>query len=298
MTTALEQLGRTPDNIHRQTVVSLATRVLFFRSSSQIHELMEYSSTAIKQRWEFLQPSINQDSKQTPQEILTQADGALQWTKDSDIGDIIRNSHFALELTEQQQETLCSSNVRFRLSDINTFHALAPFAVVGESSFVVDLVWENERWVYFDTLRVSGCFPQSVNDVSLAAEISDTIVGAATAFDSCGRADVKSDVSDDDSYWNQFPQSDVNPPAVVTQKQTPETDDYWAMYDNPGNNNDEDPPAQAVPDNAPSKASDASRLVSESVRHALAAAAAAARAVKMSEADFLQLALAEYSQTN
>ncbi|KAJ2791138.1 hypothetical protein H4R20_006902, partial [Coemansia guatemalensis] len=236
-----------------------------------------------------------------PPEILAQADKALQWTADAEVGDFIRHSHFALELTEEQKETLCSANVRFCLSDANTVHALAPFAVFSGYSFVVDLVWENKHWAYFDTRRVHGSFPKNV-DGDLAAELSETIAGAAAAFDSRRAVDSKSDASDDDSYWSQFPQPDTKPSAVVDQKQSSEADDYWAMYDQPNIEHDEDANIQAapskVPDSAPQTASGTSRLVFESVRHALAAAATAARAVEMSEAEFLQLALAQYSQTH
>ncbi|PIA15744.1 hypothetical protein COEREDRAFT_81695 [Coemansia reversa NRRL 1564] len=298
MTTALEQLSRTADDIHRQTIVSLVTRVLFFRSSSQINELMAYSSTAMKQRWEFLQPTISE--KQQPEKILSQADKALQWKEDTKIGDFIRNAHYSLELTEQQKETLCFSNVRFSLSDATTVHALTPFAEFVDYTFVVDLIWENERWVYFDIYRVSGSFPQHILDDTMVADLSKTIAGAAEAFNCRRVADyVSSDNYDD--YWNQFPKPDQKLSADVVQKQPSAAEDYWDMYDHPNSRDDEDPDSQADlsqhPDNILPE-SDTPRLISETVRHALAAAATAARAVKMGEADFLQLALTQYSQTH
>ncbi|KAJ2402795.1 hypothetical protein GGI23_000450 [Coemansia sp. RSA 2559] len=138
-----------------------AKRALFLRTTTQIDELMKHSCSAVQQRWDFLGPTSA--ATVVDRTFFAQIDQTLQWGNGSDdcaaeIGEYIRDAHFALELTEDQAEVLSPENVRFALVDSETMHAYVPFAHVrdGASTFVVDLLQEDGKWLYFGTLALDG----------------------------------------------------------------------------------------------------------------------------------------------
>ncbi|KAJ2452543.1 hypothetical protein EV183_002838 [Coemansia sp. RSA 2336] len=184
MSTCMQQLGQVDNETHQRQVVEVATRVLYLRTTTQIDELMNYASTAIHQRWDFLGPSTGPHA-----ELFQQIDNALQWTSDSSIGDYIRHAHFALELTEDQAEII--NNVRFRFMDRDTAYATVPFALFAEQNkaYVLELVWEDLQWKYADAHAVEGTLPghTTVAEAIKAAEFPEPASG-----------------SDDDDYWGQY----------------------------------------------------------------------------------------------
>ncbi|KAJ2005274.1 hypothetical protein GGI04_001202 [Coemansia thaxteri] len=177
--------------------VALATRVLFLRTTTQIDLLMEISSSPLSQRWDFLGPPTTTASGLSDYaSFFHDVDAALQWQTDNNIGDYIRHSHYALELTEEQAEILCAANVRLynSIDEGEQRHALVPFAVVGQATYAVDLLWEHEQWRYFNTVACNGRLP----DFELPP-------GAVVQ----GTTKTKSTIEEeDDSYWGQWDDDD------------------------------------------------------------------------------------------
>ncbi|KAJ2367382.1 hypothetical protein H4S02_001749 [Coemansia sp. RSA 2611] len=255
MGTCADQLRSISDSEHAQLAVDTAVRILYLRTTTQIDELMQYASTAVQQRWDFLGPAT--DPSQPPDSrLFEQIDNALQWTANSDVGEYIRHAHFALELTEDQAEVLNGQNVRFFFADRETAHVIVPFAVLSgepEQRFVVDLIWEDGKWKYFDTRAVLGPLAGSA---SVAAAIDSATVLFA------------SDANSDDDYWGQYSEDD----------------------------GDEQPQEQAQDVESKPTPALGSGLMADSLRHALAAAAAAAKAMGVTEAEFLQLAASQFNE--
>ncbi|KAJ2245507.1 hypothetical protein GGH97_002822, partial [Coemansia sp. RSA 475] len=168
----------------------------------------------------------------------------------------IRHAHFALELTEDQAEVVCARNLRYYFVDRETAHAVVPFAMpdAGEV-YVIELVWEDGKWAYFDA--------KAVDKLPGFDTIAEAIDNASTAFpDHDGGND-----DGDDDYWGQYSEDEADDDA---NDRNPEpTSDYAAK---------------------PEPVVNPSQLISDSIRHALAAAASAAKAVGMSEPEFLELA--------
>ncbi|KAJ2558889.1 hypothetical protein EV175_000593 [Coemansia sp. RSA 1933] len=196
-------------------VVDAAKRILFLRTTTQIDELMRYSCGAVQQRWDFLGPKS--EAAAVDRSFFAQIDRTLQWTGDraAEIGEYIRDAHFSLELTEDQAEILSPSNVRFALADHQSMHAYAPFARLQNSTFVVDLLQEDGRWLYFGTLALDG---STIHDTirNAAATIDDAKAAFASAASDDG-GDGASD-SDGDDYWDQFLDLDApEPPAPKPQ---------------------------------------------------------------------------------
>ncbi|KAJ1986541.1 hypothetical protein GGI25_006348 [Coemansia spiralis] len=159
----IEELKRTPAPIQKEAAVERAKLMLYLRSTTQISELLKHSSLAVQQRWDFLgsQSSVND------------IDYALQWDTNGaiEIGQCIRQEEFCMELTSSQEEFLNTDNVRFKVMDVETVHAFVPFA----PAFVVDLVWENEEWVYFGTQKTSTAFPTGLADVAATVEEAERL---------------------------------------------------------------------------------------------------------------------------
>ncbi|KAJ2158227.1 hypothetical protein GGF46_003939 [Coemansia sp. RSA 552] len=255
------QLRAVPQDTHAQNVVGLAKQVLFLRTTTQIDELMKRSSTAVQQRWDFLGPATD-PSKPPGPELFSQIDKALQWTADSaqEIGQYIRHAHFALELTEEQAETLCPAHVRYSFVDRNTIHAHVPFAGQGDWVYNVVLVWEDGKWVYFDTSKTAG----SSGHVTVEAAIGQS---------EAQHADVDSDDADD--YWGQYGDSDSESEGEgeggsgqPKEKHSPAAE----------------PPLQHG-------------LAADCMYHALAAAGSAAVSAGVSKDEFLALAAGVYSRS-
>ncbi|KAJ2850925.1 hypothetical protein IWW36_001551 [Coemansia brasiliensis] len=258
MGTCMQQLSLVDSATHADNVVETAKRILYLRTTTQIDELMNYASTAIHQRWDFLGPTTAQAPNA---DLFQQIDSALQWTSSSSsIGDYIRHAHFALELTEDQAEILNAANVRFRFLDRNTAYAAVPFATFDEQkeAFVVELVWEDSQWKYADVRAVEGTLPGHVT-------VAEAIAAAET----------------------EFPEAALNS----------SDDDYWGQYsDSESGDNKEAAAGGSKP--AATTAADANthHLMASSLEHALAAAATAARAIGIGEHDFLELAAKSYHQ--
>ncbi|KAJ2585019.1 hypothetical protein IWW49_004850 [Coemansia sp. RSA 1797] len=255
MGTCADQLRSASDETHAQTLLSTTKRVLYLRTTTQIDELMQYASVAIQQRWDFLGPAT--DPSMPPNtNLFEQIDNALQWTANHNIGEHIRHAHFALELTEDQAEVVCARNLRYYFVDRETAHAVVPFAMPNAGEvYVIELVWEDGKWAYFDA--------KAVDKLTGFDTIAEAIDNASTAFpDHDGGND-----DGDDDYWGQYSEDEADDD---TNDRNPEpTSDYAAK---------------------PEPVVNPSQLISDSIRHALAAAASAAKAVGMSEPEFLELA--------
>ncbi|KAJ1729289.1 hypothetical protein LPJ61_003599 [Coemansia biformis] len=282
----MDRLHSTPADAHAQAVVATATRVLFLRTTTQIDELMKHASTAVQQRWDFLGPCG--DAAQPPTSVLfAQIDNALEWQPGSSIGDYIRHAHYSMELTDQQQETLHRSAIRYALVDAETVHAYAPFAEFEDNDGVqatlaVVLVWEDDAWKYFDTRRLD--LPD--------AGLHPTIDAAEAAF--CASAAHDDQGDSDDAYWGQFPQPAK--PAIHAAKADDGSgdsdDDYWNQHVAGG---DADPDDNQETEHAVEPAQQQVTPIARSVQHSLAAAALAAQAAGMGETEFLQAAQRHYS---
>ncbi|KAJ2820926.1 hypothetical protein IWW50_004861 [Coemansia erecta] len=262
MGTCADQLRSISDETHAQKVLSTTKWVLYLRTTTQIDELMQHASVAVQQRWDFLGPSM--DPSQPPSShLFEQIDNALQWTANAEVGEYIRHSHFSLELTEDQAEVVCAGNVRYYFADRESAHAMVPFVVLESKNtiYVVDLLWEDGKWVYFDT--------KAVDKLSGFASIAAAIDDAASTFLEAGAG-----ADDDDDYWGQY--SDDGDDG----------DDGGASNQNPA----------PKPDHAanPEPQTHPGQLITDSIRHALAAAASAAKAIGMSEPEFLELAANSY----
>ncbi|KAJ2649019.1 hypothetical protein IWW40_003430 [Coemansia sp. RSA 1250] len=258
MSTCAQQLNQVDNETHRCNVVEVAKRVLYLRTTTQIDELMNYASTAIHQRWDFLGPS----TAQTPTaDLFQQIDDALQWTSSSHIGDYIRHAHFSLELTEDQAEVVNSGNVRFRFLDRNTAYATVPFAVFAgqNEAYVVELVWEDSQWKYADAHAVEGALP-----------------GHETVAEAIAAAESELECSSDDDYWGQYSDNESNSKV-------------------PTAGSGSEPKAAAT---APAPATDTNgkQLMASSLQHSLAAAAATAKAIGIDEHEFLELACKSFRQ--
>ncbi|KAJ1664090.1 hypothetical protein IW140_004303 [Coemansia sp. RSA 1813] len=215
-------------------VVEAAKRVLFLRTTTQIDELMKVSCSAVQQRWDFLGPTM---AKAADRSFFAQIDQTLQWSDDraTDIGDYIRGSHFALELTEDQAEVLSSENVRFALVDHETMHAYVPFAYLqdGASTFVVDLLQESDKWLYFGTIAVDERFPPASEEMRSDAAIRNTATtiddAKATFASKLNESDNGDSDSDGNDYWDQFLDLDApepSPKPAASAQQPPESPSF------------------------------------------------------------------------
>ncbi|KAJ2748950.1 hypothetical protein H4S06_004784, partial [Coemansia sp. BCRC 34490] len=204
--------------------VEAATRTLFLRTTTQIDELMEHSCSATQQRWDFLGPALSlslspASASAIDSSFFAQIDRTLQWSEfcASEIGTCIRDTHFALELTEDQAEILCAANVRFSLVDRETMRAYVPFAHSASDAaltYFVDLVGEGGRWLYFGTLAVSGAFPAGTHctvDEAYAAFAREAEAEAEAAEDTN---------ASDDGYWDNFLELDA-PEAAAHDEAAP-----------------------------------------------------------------------------
>ncbi|KAJ1801649.1 hypothetical protein LPJ59_000138 [Coemansia sp. RSA 2399] len=205
--------------------VEAAKRALFLRTTTQIDELMKHSCSAIQQRWDFLGPT-SAATTVVDRSFFAQIDQTLQWGNGNDdraavIGEYIRDAHFALELTEDQAEVLSPNNVRFALVDSETMHAYVPFAYVGDgaSTFVVDLLQESGKWLYFGTLALDGRFPETADQLKNAAA---TLDDAKAAYAATADANDNNNLdSDGDDYWDQFLDLDAPEPPPPTKQPAP-----------------------------------------------------------------------------
>ncbi|KAJ2778860.1 hypothetical protein H4R18_004347 [Coemansia javaensis] len=248
---------------HARAVVAAATRALHLRTTTQIDALVADASEAVQQRWDFLGPATGGGAPPDAR-LFAQIDAALEWQPGSGAGDCIRDAHFALELTEHQQEVLHPGAVRFEVPDPETVRAYAPFA----AGLAVVLVWERAQWRYHDACRL---------DADHARRLAPTVAEACAAF--AARA-ATSDASDD-AYWDQFPSPEPQPAPPKPRPAEDSDDEYWSRH------------AGARAD--PASADPAPALVARSAQLALAAAAAAARVAGMDEAEFLAAARRHYA---
>ncbi|KAJ2751428.1 hypothetical protein GGI19_004483 [Coemansia pectinata] len=236
--------------------IARATRVLYFYATTQIDELLSIASSELSQRWDFLGPQAKSFSSS---EFFSEVDAALQWHKtDFAIGDFIRHSHFALELTDEQAEVLCETNVRFEAVD-GKVHALAPFANTGAEeslTLVVDLVREDSEWGYFDIVACKGSAIefQSPRNSKLYSSCEEACASMSDQ--------TKSTEDDNDDYWGQYSEEEEEQEAMEEE-----------------NEND-------VVSTEPTTV----HLIAEAGRHALMSAAAAMRAQGISEDQFAALA--------
>ncbi|KAJ1901737.1 hypothetical protein LPJ66_000586 [Kickxella alabastrina] len=317
---------------HSLSVVYVATLVLHLRTTTQIDELIRHSSILIQQRWDFLGPSGGtfNNSEASNFSLFSQIDNALQWQPD-DIGEYIRHAHFSLELTEDQAEILCAHNIMYEFTDSHTVHAYAPFGSIDGHILVVDLVWDSDtsRWVYFNTkalelVSLDDLHSRVLKTTRITFAIATAEEALADEFD--GVDDIGQDGSDDDgdgNYWSRFPQPDK--PATKAVKgdcnggdggKDDSDDDYWGQYDQEDQPDDNMNNLDAQDMDIETKTMDilpvlpdqpavslavqnmagqqAQLMVAESVRLSLAAAASAARAVGMPEAEFLKMSLAAF----
>ncbi|KAJ2831937.1 hypothetical protein GGI24_001410 [Coemansia furcata] len=249
-------------------VVSRATRILHYYATTQIDELLSISSSELAQRWDFLGP---QARNFVSPEFFSEVDAALQWRK-SDVGDFIRHSHFALELTEEQAETLCDANVRYVVVG-DKVHALAPFASTdteeeeeeGSLTYAVDLVMDVGEWWYFDMVACKGkphAF-QSPRNSGLYASYEE-----AYASMSSNTTKGKEDDNDDD-YWGQYSEEEEE------QNQEEEEQEIVSAIE----------PAST-------------HLIAEAGKHALKSAAAAMQAMGVTEEQFVALARKAFREYN
>ncbi|KAI8325761.1 hypothetical protein GQ54DRAFT_195318 [Martensiomyces pterosporus] len=300
---------------HARQIVETACKVLYLRSTTQIDELMAISSVSIQQRWDFIGPAIG-DTPDPSAALFAAIDYALQWQSD-DIGSFVRHQHFAPELTEDQAEILNVDSVTFERIDGETMRARVPFGHVPGSShktYFVELVWEDdEKWAYFNLNAMNGRFPDL--DLPSGVQLSGSVEAAEDVYKH-RNAGIEDNDDDDDDYWSQFPQPDKPKPkpkpnstAVDSCNGSAEgndgndSDDYWGEYDRQAN--DSEPEQQGDVEQAaetqaqltsmpPLPALGATPLLLDSVRSSLSGAAKAARAIGISESEFLQLAQATY----
>ncbi|KAJ2488501.1 hypothetical protein IWW37_004772 [Coemansia sp. RSA 2050] len=240
------------------SVVARATLVLHLYATTQIDQLLAIASSDLAQRWDFLGPQAKDFASA---EFFSEVDTALQWREnDLAIGDIIRHSHFALELTEEQAETLCQANVRFDVES-GRAHALAPFATGGADNesltLAVDLVMEDSEWRYFDIVACKG----SISELQSprGSELHSSYEEAC--------ASIPSD------------------PA----KSAEEDDDYWGQYSDDEKEEEEEEEEEKAA--APTEHCSSAHLIAEAGKHALLSAAAAMRALgSVSEEQFVDYA--------
>ncbi|KAJ2058409.1 hypothetical protein GGI17_005071 [Coemansia sp. S146] len=241
--------------------IARATRVLYFYATTQIDELLAIASSELSQRWDFLGPQAKSFSSA---EFFSEVDAALQWHEtDFAVGDFIRHSHFALELTDEQAEILCEANVRFEAVD-GKVHALAPFANTGAEeslTLVVDLMREAGEWRYFDTVACKGSAvefqsPRGSKPYSSYEEACADI-----------SAQTKSTEDDNDDYWGQYSEEEEEEDQEEQEREMEENE------------------KEAV-----STGPTTAHLIAEAGRHALMSAAAAMRAQGISEDQFAALA--------
>ncbi|KAJ1886396.1 hypothetical protein GGI09_002173 [Coemansia sp. S100] len=231
--------------------IARATRVLYLYATTQIDELLAIASSELSQRWDFLGPQAKNFASAA---FFSEVDAALLWHKsDIDIGEFVRHSHFALELTDEQAEILCEANVRFEAVDGNV-HALAPFANIGAEeslALVVDLMMEDGEWRYFDIVACKGSAiefqsPRNSKLHSSHEEVCANISDQA-----------KSAIDDDDDYWGQYSEEEEE----ETKEENTAPTEPTTMH-----------------------------LIAEAGRHALMSAAAAMRAQGVTEDQFVALA--------
>ncbi|KAJ1718603.1 hypothetical protein LPJ53_006427 [Coemansia erecta] len=281
-----------PGNVHSLRAVETAVVVLHLRTTTQIDELMRHASVAIQQRWEYLGPSVDKgSSRQPPSTLFRQIDDALQWQSD-DIGEYIRHEHFALELTEEQKDTLCPENVVFEYTDHQTLHAYVPFGSGNSGGMmVVDLVWESDsrRWVYFNV---------KILEVTKMAELATTVVEALKVFKDRQTLEADGD-EDDDDYWGQFVQperpadrNDINGKTAASNGDNISENGYWGQYDDDASSaSGQDERIDEIEH----KPRDERQLaILKSVELSLRAAAVASQASGVSEAEFLQMAYQQF----
>ncbi|KAJ1962825.1 hypothetical protein GGI12_002423 [Dipsacomyces acuminosporus] len=300
---------------HANQVVEAACKVLYLRSTTQVDELMSIASVSIQQRWDFIGPSVS-DAPDPNAALFAAIDHALQWQRD-DIGDFVRHQHFGLELTEDQAEVLNSENVSFERADSETMRARVPFAKIPGhpcKTYFVELVWEDEKWRYFNLAALNGVFPKI--ELANGGHLASTVQEADSAFDqqntkaTGGDDDGNDNDDDDDDYWNQFPQPDApkqtHVPKTGLNKRSNNADnesddDYWTKYDHlvdsdePGNQNDSSELAETHPQ--PEQSVPANALLLGSVQDSLSAAAKVARTTGIPLSVFLQLAQAAYDKS-
>ncbi|KAJ2812900.1 hypothetical protein H4S07_001065 [Coemansia furcata] len=244
--------------------VSRATRILHYYATTQIDELLSISSSELTQRWDFLGPQARNFASP---EFFSEVDAALQWRK-SDVGDFIRHSHFALELTEEQAETLCDTNVLFDVVG-DKVHALAPFASTdteeeGSLIYAVDLVMDVGEWWYFDMVACKG---------------------KPHAFQSPRNSELYA------SYEEAYSSISSNP-----SKGKEDDDDYWGQYseEEEEQNQEEEEEQEIVAAIEPTS----TNLIAEAGKHALKSAAAAMQAMGVTEEQFVTLARKAFREYN
>ncbi|KAJ2053593.1 hypothetical protein GGI03_002791 [Coemansia sp. RSA 2337] len=232
--------------------IARATRVLYFYATTQIDELLAIASSELSQRWDFLGPQAKIFASA---EFFSEVDAALLWHKsDIDIGEFIRHSHFALELTDEQAEILCEANVRFEAVD-GKVHALAPFANVDTEeslALAVDLMMEDGEWRYFDIVACKGSAVEFQSPRNSKLHLSYEEVCANFSDQA------KSAIDDDDDYWGQYSEEEEE---QETKEENTATTEPTTMH-----------------------------LIAEAGRHALMSAAAAMRAQGVTEDQFVALA--------
>ncbi|KAJ2116828.1 hypothetical protein IW146_001241 [Coemansia sp. RSA 922] len=236
--------------------IARATRVLYFYATTQIDELLAIASSELSKRWDFLGPQAKNFSSA---EFFSEVDAALLWHKSDiiDIGEFIRHSHFALELTDEQAEILCEANVRFEAVD-GKVHALAPFANVGTEeslALAVDLMMEDGEWRYFDIVACKG---------------------SAVEFQSPRNSKLHSSYEEACANISGQAKSAIND----------EEDDYWGQY----SEEEEEEEQEMKEDNTATTEPTTVHLIAEAGRHALMSAAAAMRAQGVTEDQFVALA--------
>ncbi|KAJ1954187.1 hypothetical protein EC988_002569 [Linderina pennispora] len=275
------------------------------RADTNIDGLLEISSVALHQRWDFLGP-VSSAIQELNEEFFALVDRALQW-QDDGTGRYIRNV-LADRLKESSgiPSFLSPSNVAYMRKDPDTIHAIIPFAKVSmdnasEMTYVVILSWEDGRWTYFNTCE----FGSGSHEL---AEFATTVSEADTDYLQRVHALTESlQGSEDGDYWDQFPQPD-KPVEKKPKKQADaqaagdqgSEDDYWNMYDSDENDDDEEqePERAGVDLEQTSGGSDLAEanvpLLHESLQDMLAGSAKLARGIGMSRDEFLALAAAMF----
>ncbi|KAJ1669749.1 hypothetical protein GGF38_002017 [Coemansia sp. RSA 25] len=258
-------------NLESFDAVAVATRVLYLRATTQIDELITIASSELAQRWDFLGPQAS--SKPLAADFFHDVDSALQWHKyNVDIGEYIRHSHFALELTEEQAEIVCAANVRFEQIG-GAVHALVPFATVGETLvLVIDLLREDGEWRYMDAAACPGQASafQSRHGKDLYSSYNEALASSI------------SDQNNNNNNNNNTSTGDDN-------------DDYWGQY---SDDCDDDKVAEKEDTLVAAEDSATTRLMADAAKHSLLGAAAAMKALGATEAQFVALAQRAFNSTD
>ncbi|KAJ2016938.1 hypothetical protein IWW57_005446 [Coemansia sp. S610] len=248
------------------SVVARATLVLHYYATTQIDQLLAIASSDLTQRWDFLGPLTRDFASAS---FFSDVDTALQWhNTEVAIGDFIRHSHFALELTEEQAEALCPANIRFDVAS-GVVHALAPFATSdadGVLTLAVDLMMENSEWRYFDVVACKGRASEFQSPRS--SELYSTYEEACAKIPS---DPVKS--TEDDDYWGQYSE---------------EEEEEEEKEDDGGRSEEAAAPAEHS----------STHLIAEAGKHALLGAAAAMRALGATEEQFVDQARQAFRGSN